>query len=115
MFVANALSGSNLRNLAKKLGLPRDYIAGFRDRKFRLGSVPSALLTNLARSASVNIHQLMNHLQDTAGSTQQMAHKADEKPQSSAPVEYDEFVEGLALDEKELEALDRLSVLDGSD
>ncbi len=115
VFVANALSGSNLRNLAKKLGLPRDYIAGFRDRKFRLGSVPGALLTKLARSASVNIHQLMNHLQDTAGSTQQMAHKADEKPQSSAPVEYDEFVEGLALDEKELEALNRLSVSDGSD
>jgi len=113
--VARALSGAQLRDLAKKSGLPRDFIAGFRDRKIRLGSIPGALLTNLARSASVNIHQLMNHLQDTTGSTPQMAHKADGKPQNSAPVEYDEFVEGLALDEKELEALNRLSVSDGSD
>ncbi len=115
MVVANALSGSSLRDLAKKLGLPRDYIAGFRDRKFRLGSIPGTLLTNLARSASVNIHQLMNYLQDTASSTPQIAHKADGKPQSSAPVEYDAFVEGLALNERELEALIRLSVPDGSD
>lgn len=113
--VATALSGANLRDMAQKLGLPRDFVAGFRDRKIRPGSIPGTLLTNFARSANVSIHQLINHLQDTTGSTPQMAHKADGKPQGSAPVEYDVFVEGLGLDDSELEALNRLSVSDGSD
>ena len=113
--VASALSGVNLRKLAQKLGLPRDYIAGFRDRKVRLGSIPGALLINLARSASVSVHQMIKHFQDIAGSTPQMAHKADGKPQSSAAVEYDDFVKGLGLNESELEALKILSVTDGQD
>lgn len=112
---ATALSGKNLRYLTQNLGLPRDFIAGFRDRKIRLGSVPGTLLTNLARSASVSSHQLVNYLQDTTAPTQQMAHKADEKPQSSAAVEYNDFVAGLGLDESELEALNRLSKSNGPD
>ena len=53
VFVANALSGSNLRNLAKKLGLPRDCIARWRaerdniERKFS-GVRPSYVSTDLA-------------------------------------------------------------------
>lgn len=113
--VATALSGENLRDLARNLGLPRDFVAGFRDRKIRVGSIPGTILANFALSASVNIHQLINHLQDTAGPTPQMAHKADGKPQGSASVEYDVFVEGLGLDDSELEALNRLSVSDVSD
>ena len=113
--VATALSGANLRDLAQNLGLPRDFVAGFRDRKIRLGSIPGTILTNLALSANVGIHHLINHLQDTAGPTPQMAHKADGKPQSSPSVEYDVFVEGLGLDDSELKALNRLSVSDGSD
>jgi hypothetical protein len=113
--VTAALSGTNLRNLAKTLGLPRDFIAGFRDRKIRFGSVPGALLTNLAHSASVSLHQLVGYLMGNAGPTPQMAYKADEKPRKSAAVEFDIFVEGLGLNENELEALNRLSVSDGSD
>lgn len=113
--VTTALSGANLRDLAQNLGLPRDFVAGFRDRKIRLGSIPGTMLKNLALSASVSIHQLISHLQDTAGPTSQMAHKADGKPQGSAPVEYDIFVEGLGLNDSELEALNRLSVSNGSD
>lgn len=113
--VTSALSGANLRKLAQKLELPRDYIAGFRDRKVRLGSIPGALLVNLARSASVNVHQMIKHFQDTTGPTQQMAHKADGKPQGSSTVEYDDFVKGLDLNESELEALNRLSVTDEPD
>jgi len=113
--VASALSGANLRKLAQKLGLPRDYIAGFRDRKVRFGSIPGPLLINLARSASVNVHQMIKYFQDTTGPIPQMAHKAAGKPQGSATVEYDEFVKGLDLNESELEALNRLSVSDGQD
>lgn len=114
-FVSNALSGSNLRSLAEKLGLPRDYIAGFRDRKFRLGSIPGTLLANLAKSASISVHQLITYFQAPKGIGSQMSYKADGKPQGYSEIEYDEFVQGLGLNVKELEALKRLSVSDGSD
>lgn len=114
-FVANALSGSNLRNLAEKLDLPRDYISGFRDRKFRLGSVPATLLENLAKLANVSVRQLINYFQAPKGIGPQMAYKADGKPQGYSEIEYDEFVQRLGLNVKELETLKRLSASDGSD
>ena len=113
--VMSALSGTNLRGLAQDLGLPRDFVAGFRDRKIRLGSIPGALLGNLARTAKVGVHQLIYHLQDSTAPTPQMAYKADGKPRGSAPVEFDDFVAGLNLDESELEALNKLSEADGTD
>ena len=48
--VAAALSGSGLRDLARRLELPRDFIGGFRDARVRLGSVPSSVVLNLARA-----------------------------------------------------------------
>ena len=113
--VMNALSGTNLRGLAQSLGLPRDFVAGFRDRKIRLGSIPGAVVGNLARTARVSIHQLIDHLQNTAGPAPQMAYKADAKPQGSAAVEFDDFVAGLDLDESEMEALNKLCASNGSD
>lgn len=113
--VTNALSGKNLRDLAKKLGLPRDYIAGFRDRKFRLGSIPGTLLVNIAQSADISVHKLVLYFQAGAGSASKLAYKADGKPQGSSMIEYDVFVQGLSLNADELEALKRLSVSDGSD
>lgn len=113
--VMDALSGPNLRGLAQNLGLPRDFVAGFRDRKIRLGSIPGTVVGKLARTARVSINQLIDHLQNTAGPTPQMAYKADAKPQGSAAVEFDDFVAGLDLDESEMEALNKLSASDGSD
>lgn len=107
--VTKALSGENLRNLARELGLPRDFIAGFRDRKIRLGSIPGTVLKSLAQISKVGTNQLIIYLQDTSEPAIQMAHKADGKPQNSLPVDYDVFIEGLSLDEGELEALNRLS------
>lgn len=115
VLVANALSGGNLRSLAEKLELPRDYIAGFRDRKFRLGSIPGTLLANLAKSASVSVHQLIAYFHAPHGVGTQMSYKADGKPQGSSELEYDDFVKGLGLNEAEREAHKRLSVSDGSD
>ncbi|PHR95804.1 MAG: hypothetical protein COA68_16830 [Oceanobacter sp.] len=113
--IADALSGRNLRSVARNLGLPRDFIAGFRDRKIRAGSIPGTLVANLARAAKISIHQLIIHLQDTSRPNPRMAFKADAKPQGSDAVDFDDFVAGLGLDESELDALNKLSASDGSD
>ena len=111
--VQSALSGQALRELASRLELPRDFVAGFRDGRVRLGSVPSSVLLNLARAIDVRIQYLIDYLQQRSGVTGAVAFKADVKPQGPSLLEYDEFVESLNLDMDEVAALKRLAGSDG--
>ena len=111
--VQSALSGQALRDLAHHLGLPRDFVAGFRDARIRLGSVPSNVLLNMARAIDVKIQHLIAYLQQRSGAAGAFAFKAEAKPQTQTVLEYDEFVESLGLDMDEFEALKRLAGSDG--
>jgi len=113
--VASVLSGNQLRDLAKNLALPRDFIAGFRDRKIRPGSIPGVVLVAVARSADIFVHQLVRHLQGPNNLGPQMAYKAVGKPVPSPQVDYHTFIDGLGLNPAETEALNRITLTDGSD
>ena len=111
--VQSALSGRALRDLAHRLELPRDFVAGFRDARVRLGSVPASVLLNLARAIDVRIQYLIAYLQQRSGVTEAVAFKADARPHGPSLLEYDEFVESLGLDMDEAAALKRLAGSDG--
>ena len=107
--VAAALSGSGLRDLARRLEMPRDFIAGFRDARVRLGSVPANVLLNLARAMDVKIQYFVVYLQRRHRVSGALAFKADAKPQGLSVLEYDDFVASLGLDDNEAAALERLA------
>ena len=111
--VRAALSGSGLRDLALRLKLPRDFVAGFRDARVRLGSVPASVLLNLARAIDVKTQHFIAHLQRQHGTAGAVAFKADIKPQGLSVLEYDEFIESLGLNENEVAALERLAKSNG--
>ena len=111
--VRTALSGPGLRKLAHRLGLPRDFVAAFRDAKVRPGSVPSSVLLNLARAMDVKTQYFIAYLQRQSGATGMVAFKADAKPQGLSVLEYNEFIESLGLDVNEAAALERLAGSDG--
>ena len=111
--VRAALSGSGLRDLARRLELPRDFVAGFRDARVRLGSVPASILLNLARAIDVKTQYFIAHLQRQHGNTSAVAFKADIKPQGPSVLEYDEFIESLGLEDNEVAALVRLAGSNG--
>lgn len=111
--VRAALSGSGLRDLARQLELPRDFVAGFRDATVRLGSVPASILLNLARALDVKTQYFIAYLQRQHGTTSAVAFKADIKPQGQSVMEYDEFIESLNLDKNEVAALKRLAGSNG--
>ena len=106
--VRAAISGPGLRDLARRLELPRDFIAGFRDARVRLGSVPSSVLLNLARAIGVKTQYFIAYLQRQYRASGAVAFKADAKPQWPSALEYDEFIESLSLNENEVAALERL-------
>ena len=107
--VRAALSGPGLHDLASRLELPRDFVAGFRDARVRLGSVPSSVLLNLARAIDAKIQYFIAYLQSQHGATRAVAFKADAKPQMPSVLGYDEFIESLSLDDNEVAALVRLA------
>lgn len=111
--VEAALAGDELRSLARKVGLPRDFFAGFRDRKVRLGSIPKPVVTGLARELGVAVHVLVNFLRSQPRANTGFAFKADGKPDEGAVLEYDEFLDSLALTNQEESALDRFCQVDG--
>ena len=111
--VGAALSGLRLRELARRLELPRDFVAGFRDARVRLGSVPSNVLLNLARAIDVKTHYFIVYLQRQSGAAGAVAFKADAKPRGPSVLEYDAFVESLGLDDHEAAALVRLAGSNG--
>jgi len=106
--VEAALAGDELRSLARKVGLPRDFFAGFRDRKVRLGSIPEPVVTGLARELGVAVHALVDFLRSQPRTNTGFAFKADGKPDEGAVLEYDEFLDSLTLTNQEENALDRL-------
>ena len=111
--VRAALSGQGLRDLARRLELPRDFVSGFRDARVRLGSVPSSVLFNLARAIDVKTQYFIVYLQGQSGATGALAFKANAKPQGPSVLEYDEFIESLDLDDNGVVALERLAGPDG--
>lgn len=113
--VSAALSGDGLRALSRRLGLPRDFIAGFRDANVRLGSVPATVLMNLAQAIDVKIQFLITYLQQAGETDSAMAFKADGKPRSPSVLEYDDFIESLCLSDTEAAALEKLSEPNGLD
>ena len=102
------LSGARLRDLAQRLGLPRDFISSFRDARIRMGSVPANILINLAREIDVNTHHLIAYLQRQCEFYSAVAFMADSKPQAPSVLEYDDFIESLHLNDNEVAALERL-------
>ena len=59
---SSALSGTSLRGLAHRLGLPGDFVAVFRDTRIRFGSVPANILINLSRTIDVKTQYFIAYL-----------------------------------------------------
>lgn len=108
-----AFSNDGIKTLARTIGLPRDFLTGFRDRRVRIGSAPVPVLTGLARKIGVGLHDFVGFACADDRSSPALAFKADNKPMAAAQLDFGDFVEGLALTSDEEEALQRLAQ-DGS-
>ncbi|MEM9374630.1 MAG: hypothetical protein AAGA72_00310 [Pseudomonadota bacterium] len=109
-----AFSNEGIRELAKQIGLPRDFLAGFRDRRIRFGSTPEPVLSGLSRMIGVRLHDFVRYLSSGDATGPALAFKADGKPARAEQMDYAAFIEGLALTSEEEAALSRLAQSDGS-
>lgn len=79
------LSLQQLRDLAKSLGVPRQVVTAFRERKILVASVPRRFLEQLAAAIQVPFDTLNLLLSQMTAHQPSRSYKADEKP--IAPVQ----------------------------
>lgn len=96
-----ALSVPQLRDLAARLGIPRQVLTAFRERRVVLTSVPRRFLKAFAAAMQIAVEQLTSALAAPL-EPKLRSHKADKKPDDQAVVTFEQLLidAGVAPDRR---------------
>lgn len=95
-----ALAVSKLREIAKALGIPRNVLMAFRERKVVVASVPQPFLARLASALSTPMDRLTEFLKLPA-TQEAWSYKADAKPEETGPVPFEQLLIDAGVPESE--------------
>ena len=86
------LSVPVLREIAGKLGVPRQVLTAFRERRVLLASVPDRFLTQLAAAAASTVDAFRNWLEPSSMPMLARSYKSDGKPAEVVQVPFDRIL-----------------------
>lgn len=86
------LSVPQLREVAHQLGVPRQVITAFRERRVMLESVPKSFLAAFARALSCTVDLLSSVISETSGSDFSRSYKADIKPTAGEAISFEKLL-----------------------
>jgi hypothetical protein len=86
------LSVTDLRAIAKQLGVPRQVLAAFRERKVVVSSIPRRFLEGLAAAMNTHVEAVLNTLSLPPALESARSFKADAKPQSDPQVAFERLL-----------------------
>jgi signal transduction histidine kinase len=86
------LTVPELRTIAQKLGVPRQILAAFRERRVILSSVPRTFLARLASLIGTPLEEFHNMLARAPTMEMARSYKADQKPSADAPVTFEQLL-----------------------
>jgi hypothetical protein len=86
------LSVPQLRELAKVLGVPRQIITAFRERKVIGSSIPRRFLARVAAALNTTLEQVNAALSLPPHTACVRSHKADEKPVYAGPATFEQLL-----------------------
>lgn len=87
-----SLSVPQLRDLANKLGVPRQIITAFREHKVRASSIPQRFLGHMAAALNTTMESIKTELSLPLEGSCVRSHKSDEKPTTGAPVTFEQLL-----------------------
>lgn len=87
-----SLSVPQLRELANKLGVPRQIITAFREHKVRASSIPQRFLGHMAAALNTTMESIKSELSLPLEVSCVRSHKSDEKPTTGAPVTFEQLL-----------------------
>lgn len=86
----SALSVEDLRDIARRLGVPRQVLMAFRNRRVILSTVPKPFLARLADRLSTAPEQLLRALSLPASLDPAHSYRSDRKPVASDAVSFEQ-------------------------
>ncbi|WP_419605485.1 hypothetical protein [Thiolapillus sp.] len=86
------LSVPQLREVAHQLGVPRQVITAFRERRVKLESVPKSFLAAFARALSCTVDLLSSVISETSGSDFSRSYKAEIKPTAGEAISFEKLL-----------------------
>jgi hypothetical protein len=87
-----AMSVPQLRDLANRLGVPRQIIAAFRERRVIVSSIPQRFLARVATGLNASVDQIKAALTLPPEASCAWSHKADEKPVAAPPATFEQLL-----------------------
>lgn len=88
----SALSVQELRDVAKRLDVPRQVLTAFRNRRVQLSTVPGRFLARLAESTNSSVDQLVGALSSSHHAEFARSYKSDQKPITSDAVSFEQVL-----------------------
>lgn len=86
------LSVAESRTIARDLGVPRQIITAFRERKVIVASVPRRFLAHLASAVNSTVEAIESALAFPPLQSPARSYKADERPRTETPVTFEQLL-----------------------
>jgi hypothetical protein len=100
------LSVPQLRELAIRLGVPRQIITAFREHRVLVSSIPQAFFSRFATALNASIEQIAAVLSLPLEVNCVRSHKSDEKPITAAPATFEQLlIEAQVPEDKRAELM----------
>ncbi len=93
------LSTAGLRNVAKRLGVPRQVLTAFREGRVILSTVPRPFLVRFAEAVSSSVEVLTDALSSPPAAAAR-SYKADSKPGAEEPVSFERVLRDAGVDDR---------------
>lgn len=109
--VVEALYGKGVKELARKLSLPRSFLANLNASVVKIGSIPLGVFKVFSRELDVRTQDIIDAMRGNARSS--FAFKADGKPSAGEPIEFTDYVASAQLDDAQRADLEIMVKADG--
>ena len=96
----SALSVAESREIAKYLGIPRQVVTAFRERRVIVASIPRRFLARLAAAVNSTVESVESALALQPSPSLARSYKADEKPRNESPVAFERLLIDAGVSEE---------------
>jgi len=100
-----ALSPTRSREVATELGVPRQVIAAFRERRIELASVPGAFLRRLAGALAASFDDFVAWMTPPPGNALARSYRSDGQPNAAAQVSFERILIDAGVSEADRASL----------
>lgn len=94
------LTRAELRNIARRLDVPRQVLTAFRERRIILSTVPRRFMVRFAEAVSSSVDTLIDAISPETATGSARSYKAESKPVAEGPVSFERVLQEAGVDDE---------------